>query len=83
MEDTLLAGKYQVRKGEFIQCLLSKAHLDPTVFEDPMAFKPERMLDENFSKLPKNAWKPFGNGARAVRNPPSSTPLSSHRDKAW
>ncbi|KAI0844915.1 bifunctional P-450:NADPH-P450 reductase [Daldinia vernicosa] len=65
VEDTLLAGKYQVHKGEFIQCLLSKAHLDPTVFEDPMAFKPERMLDENFSKLPKNAWKPFGNGARA------------------
>lgn len=23
------------------------------------------MLDENFNKLPKNAWKPFGNGARA------------------
>lgn len=23
------------------------------------------MLDEEFNKLPKNAWKPFGNGARA------------------
>ncbi|KAI1473366.1 bifunctional P-450:NADPH-P450 reductase [Daldinia eschscholtzii] len=64
-EDTLLAGKYKIHKGEFIQCLLTKAHLDPAVFEDPTAFKPERMLDENFSKLPKNAWKPFGNGARA------------------
>ncbi|KAI8965483.1 bifunctional P-450:NADPH-P450 reductase [Daldinia sp. FL1419] len=64
VEDTLLGGKYQVHKGEFMQCLLTRAHLDPTVFEDPLAFKPERMLDENFSKLPKNAWKPFGNGAR-------------------
>ncbi|KAI1463492.1 bifunctional P-450:NADPH-P450 reductase [Daldinia caldariorum] len=65
LEDTLLAGKYKVYKGEFIQCLLGKTQTDPAVFEDPTAFKPERMLDENFSKLPKNAWKPFGNGARA------------------
>ncbi|KAI1371571.1 bifunctional P-450:NADPH-P450 reductase [Hypoxylon crocopeplum] len=65
MEDTLLEGKYPVRKGEFVNCLLIKSHLDPTVFEDPLAFKPERMLDENFDKLPKNSWKPFGNGVRA------------------
>lgn len=67
-EDTLLAGKYPVYKGEFINLLLTKSHLDPAVFEDPLAFKPERMLDENFNKLPKNAWKPFGNGVRAVSN---------------
>ncbi|KAI0117999.1 bifunctional P-450:NADPH-P450 reductase [Hypoxylon sp. NC0597] len=65
MEDTLLGGKYPVEKGEFINVLLTKSHLDPTVFEDPLAFKPERMLDENFNKLPKNSWKPFGNGVRA------------------
>ncbi|OTB02422.1 hypothetical protein M426DRAFT_24748 [Hypoxylon sp. CI-4A] len=64
-EDTLLAGKYPVKKGEFVNCLLSQSHLDPAVFEDPLEFKPERMLDENFNKLPKNAWKPFGTGARA------------------
>lgn len=65
IEDTLLAGKYPVRKGEFVNCFLSMSHLDPAVFEDPLVFKPERMLDENFNKLPKNSWKPFGNGARA------------------
>ncbi|KAI0381230.1 bifunctional P-450:NADPH-P450 reductase [Hypomontagnella monticulosa] len=65
IEDTLLKGKYLVRKGEPINCLLPGLHLDPTVFEDPLVFKPERMLDENFNKLPKNAWKPFGNGLRA------------------
>ncbi|OTA65736.1 cytochrome P450 [Hypoxylon sp. EC38] len=65
MEDTLLGGKYPLEKGEFINVLLTKSHLDPTVFEDPLAFKPERMLDENFNKLPKNSWKPFGNGVRA------------------
>ncbi|KAI2464828.1 bifunctional P-450:NADPH-P450 reductase [Annulohypoxylon bovei var. microspora] len=65
LEDTLIAGKYEVKKGEFINCFLSKAHLDPAVYDDPLSFKPERMLDENFNKLPSNAWKPFGNGSRA------------------
>ncbi|KAI1773837.1 bifunctional P-450:NADPH-P450 reductase [Hypoxylon cercidicola] len=64
-EDTLLADKYPVYKGEFLNCFLARSHLDPAVFEDPLTFKPERMLDENFNKLPKNSWKPFGNGVRA------------------
>ncbi|KAI1636231.1 cytochrome P450 [Biscogniauxia mediterranea] len=65
-EDTLLAGKYQVYKEDIVVLLFAKSHLDPTVFgEDADQFKPERMLDENFNKLPKNAWKPFGNGVRA------------------
>ncbi|KAI0025084.1 cytochrome P450 [Xylariomycetidae sp. FL0641] len=65
-EDTLLAGKYPVPKGETISMLLSKAHTDPAVWgEDANEYKPERMLDENFNKLPRNAWKPFGNGVRA------------------
>jgi cytochrome P450 / NADPH-cytochrome P450 reductase len=39
---------------------------DPKVYgEDADEFKPERMLDEKFEKLPKNAWKPFGTGMRA------------------
>ncbi|KAI2627622.1 bifunctional P-450:NADPH-P450 reductase [Hypoxylon sp. NC1633] len=65
MEDTLLQGKYPVKKGEVVNCFLTRSHLDPAVFEDPLTFKPERMLDENFNKLPKNSWKPFGNGVRA------------------
>lgn len=68
-EDTLLGGKYLVRKGEPITALLSKAHLDPVVFgEDALEFKPERMSDENFERVSKefpNCWKPFGNGKRA------------------
>nr|QNR01075.1 NADPH-cytochrome P450 reductase-2 [Ophiocordyceps sinensis] len=68
-EDTLLAGKYLVRKGEPIVAILAKAHLDPVVYgEDAGDFKPERMLDESFARLNKefpNCWKPFGNGKRA------------------
>ncbi|KAI2622619.1 bifunctional P-450:NADPH-P450 reductase [Xylaria nigripes] len=64
--DQLLAGQYPVTKGEQCAFFLSRAHLDPEVWgDDALEFKPERMLDEHFNKLPKNAWKPFGNGARA------------------
>ncbi|KAI1106415.1 cytochrome P450 [Jackrogersella minutella] len=65
-ETQLLAGKYLVHKGEAVSLLIKKAHLDPAVYgDDADEFKPERMLDEPFNKLPKNAWKPFGNGMRA------------------
>ncbi|KAI0007502.1 cytochrome P450 [Xylariaceae sp. FL0662B] len=64
-EDTLLAGKYPVQKDESIAMFIQKAHQDPAVYgDDAQEFKPERMLDDNFNKLPKNAWKPFGNGLR-------------------
>lgn len=68
-EDTLIAGKYPVKKGEVIVNLLAKSQLDPAVFgDDATEFKPERMLDEPFNKLNQefpNSWKPFGNGMRA------------------
>ncbi|KAH7177099.1 cytochrome P450 [Dactylonectria macrodidyma] len=69
LEDTLLAGKYPVKKGDSIFAFFSKSHLDPVVFgEDKNEFKPERMMDDNFNRLQKefrNCWKPFGNGMRA------------------
>ncbi|KAI1108679.1 cytochrome P450 [Nemania sp. NC0429] len=66
LEDQLLAETYPVSKGEPCAVYLVRSHLDPAVWgEDALEFKPERMLDEPFNKLPKNAWKPFGNGARA------------------
>ncbi|KAF8850100.1 fatty acid hydroxylase [Acephala macrosclerotiorum] len=59
------AGKYEVKKGQPILCILGKIHRDPSVYgSDAEDFKPERMLDEPFSKLPPNSWKPFGNGMR-------------------
>lgn len=65
-EDTILGGKYPVKKGNNIGLFLTKLHVDPAVYgEDANEFKPERMMDEKFNKLPKNAWKPFGTGARA------------------
>ncbi|KAK4508329.1 hypothetical protein PRZ48_002067 [Zasmidium cellare] len=60
-----LGGKYFIPPGEPILVLLHNVHRDPAVYgEDAEEFRPERMLDENFNKLPPNSWKPFGNGAR-------------------
>lgn len=60
-----VGGKYFVEPGESILVLLHNVHRDPAVYgEDAEEFKPERMLDEKFKKLPPNSWKPFGNGAR-------------------
>lgn len=61
----LAGGKYEVKKGQGIVCVLPYIQRDPAVYgDDADSFKPERMLDEAFAKLPKNSWKPFGNGMR-------------------
>ena len=61
----LLAGKYFIPRGVGIVAVLPAIHRDPAVYgEDVDDFRPERMLDENFNRLPPNSWKPFGNGAR-------------------
>jgi cytochrome P450 / NADPH-cytochrome P450 reductase len=62
---SLAGGKYEIKPGQPIICLLTKIHRDPAVYGDNAeSFIPERMLDEPFSKLPNNSWKPFGNGMR-------------------
>ncbi|PSR83575.1 cytochrome P450 [Coniella lustricola] len=62
---TLARGQYEIRKDQAIACLLTPIQRDPAVYgADANEFRAERMLDENFVKLPKNSWKPFGNGLR-------------------
>jgi len=62
---TLGGGKYVLNKDEPIIMMAGKMQRDPKVWgADAEEFRPERMLDEHFDKLPKNAWKPFGNGMR-------------------
>lgn len=59
-EDPILIGKgkYKIEKEDSIVLILSKAMRDPAVWgSDAEEFKPERMLDEEFEKLPKNSWK--------------------------
>jgi cytochrome P450/NADPH-cytochrome P450 reductase len=66
IKDTeLLGGVYEVKRGTSLAIVLDALHRDPEVWgDDADDFRPERMLDGGFDRLPPDAWKPFGNGMR-------------------
>ena len=65
-EPTKLAGKYEIDPSWQVICNLKGLHHDVKIWGDDVeSFRPERMLNGGFEKLPRNAWKPFGNGMRA------------------
>lgn len=54
---TIGDGRYAVPRNGIL-CLIGQVQRDPTVWgPDADEFKPERMMDGSFEKLPKNAWK--------------------------
>ncbi|VUC35613.1 unnamed protein product [Clonostachys rosea] len=57
-------GKYEVAHNQGLILILSGVNRDPTLFEDPLTFKPERMMGDSFANLPKAATRWFGNGKR-------------------
>ncbi|KAI0522059.1 cytochrome P450 [Xylaria bambusicola] len=57
-------GKYQIAHNQAVIIVLAGVNRDPEVFEEPLAFKPERMMGESFEKLPAGVKKWFGNGKR-------------------
>ncbi|KAI0151861.1 cytochrome P450 [Xylariaceae sp. FL1272] len=62
----ILGNRWEIKPGQTIFVSNRKLHRDPAVWGDDVEeFKPERMLGETFSKLPKNSLKAFGNGQRA------------------
>ncbi|KAJ5624754.1 hypothetical protein N7510_001063 [Penicillium lagena] len=60
----LAGGEYQIPHDQAMIAVLNSVNRDPAVFEDPEAFKPERVLGEKWDKLPAGAKKGFGNGKR-------------------
>ena len=60
----LAGGKYQIAHNQPMIIVMAGVNRDPSVFDDPLAFKPERMTGEAFDKLPAGAKKWFGNGKR-------------------
>ncbi|KAK7736161.1 hypothetical protein SLS53_007189 [Cytospora paraplurivora] len=60
----LAGGKYQIAHDQPMIIVLAGVNRDPSVFEDPLAFRPERMMGERFERLPAGVKKWFGNGKR-------------------
>lgn len=60
----LAGGKYQVAHNQAMIIILAGVNRDPAVFQEPLAFKPERMVGEAYEKLPSGVKKGFGNGKR-------------------
>ncbi|GAP88012.2 putative cytochrome P450 [Rosellinia necatrix] len=57
-------GKYQIAHNQAVILVLAGINRDPEVFEEPLAFRPERMMGEAFDNLPAGVKKWFGNGKR-------------------
>ncbi|OLN97923.1 Bifunctional P-450:NADPH-P450 reductase 1 [Colletotrichum chlorophyti] len=57
-------GKYQIAHNQPMILVLAGVNRDPTVFEDPLAFKPERMVGEKYHQLPLGVRRYYGNGKR-------------------
>lgn len=65
-EDTIIGGKYKVKRTHQVSVLLPMLHRDPAIWGDnPEAFNPDHFTAEKESARPGNAYKPFGNGQRA------------------
>ncbi|KAK4188550.1 cytochrome P450 [Podospora australis] len=65
-ETTLIGGKYRVTPDDPIIFNLKGLHHDPKVWgDDCNEFRPDRMLNGGWERLPPNSWKPFGTGVRS------------------
>jgi unspecific monooxygenase len=63
--ETLLGGKYRMKRGDWVMILLPLLHRDPQVWPDPDRFDPGRFLSGHAKNRPAYAYRPFGTGPRA------------------
>jgi cytochrome P450 len=63
-KDTLLGGRYRIKKGQWVLVVLPLLQRDPRVWPDPERFNPDRFAPGQM-KSRAHAYKPFGTGQRA------------------
>ena len=63
--DTVLGGRYPLRAGQWALVLLPLVHRDPSVWESPEEFDPDRFEPAAVRARPAHVYKPFGTGERA------------------
>lgn len=64
-EDTVLAGVWPMRKGDWALALTAALHRDPQWGPDPDAFDPDRFEPHRVRERPAGLYKPFGTGPRS------------------
>ncbi len=65
-QDTLIAGKYKIKKNQQISVLVPTLHRDSAIWGERVeVFNPDNFTREAERQRPANAYKPFGNGQRA------------------
>jgi len=65
-EDTIIGGRYEVKKRLPILALTTQLHRDPKVWgENAHLFNPENFAPAKEKERPAHSYKPFGNGQRA------------------
>ncbi|MGY1495859.1 bifunctional cytochrome P450/NADPH--P450 reductase [Streptomyces sp. QTS52] len=65
LADTVIAGKYALRKGESLMVFTPALHRDPAWGDNVELFDPERFSPEREENRPVHLYKPFGHGERA------------------
>ncbi len=65
LEDTVIGGRYALKKGTQVLLLEGPLHTHPKAWERPEEFDIDRWLPENRTRQHPHAYKPFGNGVRA------------------
>lgn len=60
----LTLGNWKIPKGASVLMSPYALHRSPEYWPDPHAFRPQRWLDGSAERVPKNAYLPFGGGAR-------------------
>ncbi|MYX46728.1 cytochrome P450, partial [Streptomyces sp. SID89] len=65
LADTVIGGRYPVRRGQPVMVLNLALHRDPAWGENVELFDPERFTREREAARSIHLFKPFGNGERA------------------